>query len=298
MYELIQVSEHDFYIDCPSRMGIVKTGENEVVMIDSGNDASAAKKALRAIKENGWTLSAVYNTHSHADHIGGNRYLEDNTGCRIYACRAECDFIRHTGLEPQFLYGGFPAEELLNKFFMAKPSNAIEITAENIPAGWEIIPLPGHTNDQVGFLTPDRTAYIGDAVSSEETLSKYAISYVFDIETYLITMEKLRELDAACLVPSHAAHQKDINRLCDVNGRVVREVGESILSMLKDPCTHDELMKKVFDEYQITMSIPQYCLIGTTIKSYLLWMRKNGKTRCFIEDNRILWQAEKKEADQ
>ena len=38
MYELIQLSEHDFYIDCPAKIGLVKTDVNEVVLIDSGND--------------------------------------------------------------------------------------------------------------------------------------------------------------------------------------------------------------------------------------------------------------------
>lgn len=41
MYELIQISEHDYYIDCPSKMGIVRTGDEDVVMIDSGNDKDA-----------------------------------------------------------------------------------------------------------------------------------------------------------------------------------------------------------------------------------------------------------------
>ena len=291
MYELIQVSEHDYYIDCPSRMGIVKTGENEVVMIDSGNDASAGKKALRVIQANGWQLKAIYNTHAHADHIGGNKYLQDNTGCRIYANEKECDFIRHTELESGFLCGGYPAAELMNKFFYAKPSVVDQVSCENLPEGFEIIFLPGHTEDQVGFLTPDRTAYIGDALVSEETLNKYAISYVYDIETYLETIEKVRSLEATCFVPSHAVHQTEIRTLCDVNSRVVKEVGAEILKMLKAPCTHDMILKKVFDRYGISMSIPQYCLIGTTVRSYLFWMRKKGSIRSVIDDNQIFWTA-------
>lgn len=290
MYELIQVSEHDHYIDCPSRMGIVKTGGNEVVMIDSGNDASAAKKALRVIKENGWELKAVYNTHSHADHIGGNRYLQENTGCRIFANGKECDFIRHPEMEPHMLCGGYPAEELLNKFFMAKPSQAEQITDDVLPEGWSVIPLPGHSEDQVGFITPDKTAYIGDALASEETLSKYAISYTFDIGSCLSTIEKLKETDASCFVPSHATHRYDIAPLCEVNTRVMLEVAKRIRGMLIEPCTHDELMKKVFDAYEISMSIPQFCLIGTTVRSYVLWMREKGMADCTIRDNRILWQ--------
>ena len=49
MYELIQVSEHDFYIDCPAKIGLIRTGDREVVLIDSGNDKDAGKKVYRIL---------------------------------------------------------------------------------------------------------------------------------------------------------------------------------------------------------------------------------------------------------
>ena len=53
MYELIQVTESAYYLDCPSKIGIVKVGEDEVVLIDSGKDRSAAKRRGRC-----WTGKA------------------------------------------------------------------------------------------------------------------------------------------------------------------------------------------------------------------------------------------------
>ena len=75
MYELIQVSEHDYYIDCPAKIGLIKTGDAEVILIDSGSDKDAGKKILKILDANAWVLKAVYNTHSHADHIGGNKLM-------------------------------------------------------------------------------------------------------------------------------------------------------------------------------------------------------------------------------
>ena len=85
MYELIKLTEHDYYIDCPSKIGIYKRDNGEVFCIDSGNSRDTGKKVLRIINENGWTLKAVLNTHSHADHIGGNAYLQSKTGCKVFA---------------------------------------------------------------------------------------------------------------------------------------------------------------------------------------------------------------------
>ena len=73
MYELIQVSESCYYIQSPAKIGLVKTGEDRVVLIDSGNDKDAGKKIRKHLDANGWTLEAIFNTHSHADHLGGNQ---------------------------------------------------------------------------------------------------------------------------------------------------------------------------------------------------------------------------------
>ena len=35
MYELIQVSEHNYYIQCPAKIGLVKLNDTEVCLIDS-----------------------------------------------------------------------------------------------------------------------------------------------------------------------------------------------------------------------------------------------------------------------
>lgn len=128
MYELIQISEHNYYIQSPAKIGLVKLNETEVCLIDSGNDKEAGRKVRQILDANGWRLRTIYNTHSNADHIGGNQYLQKQTGCEIYTPGIECDFTRHTVLEPAFLYGGYPPKDLRHKFLMAKESDAKELT--------------------------------------------------------------------------------------------------------------------------------------------------------------------------
>ena len=87
MYELIQVSEQSYYIQSPAKIGLVKLNEKNVCLIDSGNDKDAGKKVKRILAENGWCLTAIYNTHSNADHIGGNKYLQGQTEIGRASCR-------------------------------------------------------------------------------------------------------------------------------------------------------------------------------------------------------------------
>ena len=120
MYELIQVTKNCYYVESPAKIGIVKTNDDDVILIDSGNDKDAGKKLKRILESNKWNLKAIFNTHSNADHIGGNKYLQSQTGCKIYAPGIEKDFTRHTILEPAFLYGGNPPKELMHKFLLAQ----------------------------------------------------------------------------------------------------------------------------------------------------------------------------------
>lgn len=167
MYELIQVSEKSYYIQSPAKIGLVKLGEKEVCLIDSGNDKEAGRKVRKLLDENGWSLKAIYNTHSNADHIGGNKYLQGQTGCKIYVPGIECAFTSHPVLEPAFLYGGYPFKNLRHKFLMAQESQAEYLTEECLPEGFKLIMLPGHFFDMAGFRTPDDVVYLADCLSSK-----------------------------------------------------------------------------------------------------------------------------------
>ena len=92
MYELIQISEQSYYIQSPAKIGLVKLNEQDVCLIDSGNDKDAGRKVRQLLAANGWRLTAIYNTHSNADHIGGNKYLQGQTGCKVYVPGIDCAF--------------------------------------------------------------------------------------------------------------------------------------------------------------------------------------------------------------
>lgn len=71
MYELIRVAGETYYIQSPAKIGLVRLNEREVCLIDSGNDRDAGRKIRQLLDANGWKLTAIYHTHSNADHIGG-----------------------------------------------------------------------------------------------------------------------------------------------------------------------------------------------------------------------------------
>lgn len=290
MYELIQVSENSYYIQSPAKIGLVKLNDTDVCLIDSGNDKSAGRKIRQILDANGWHLTAIYNTHSNADHIGGNKYLQEQTGCRIYAPGIECDFTRHPVLEPSFLYGGCPSKELRHKFLMAQESDAEYLTGRQLPDGFELIPLPGHFFDMAGFRTPDDIVYLADCLSSRETLDKYQIGFIYDIEAYLNTLEMVKSMTAKLFIPAHADATEDISELAQYNIDKVWEIAEKIIEICKEPLCFEQILQRLFTEYNLVMNFEQYALIGSTVRSYLSWLKDTGRLQARFEQNMLLWE--------
>lgn len=291
MYELIQVLNNTYYINCPAKIGLYLDGDKGVYLIDSGNDKEAGRKVRQILDKNGWALRAILCTHSHADHIGGCKYLKAQTGCKVYAPGVERDFTRHTLLEPALLYGGFPPKALRHKFLMAQESDADELASAELPEGFEIIPLPGHCFEMVGFRTPDNVVFLADCLSSRATLEKYRIGFIYDVQAYLDTLEKVKSLSGAFFVPAHAEACEDVSELAQYNIDTVNEIAGRIKSICTQPVNFEALLKRLFDEYALELSFEQYALVGSTVKSYLAWLMDKVQLKAECESNLLLWEA-------
>lgn len=291
MYELIQIAPRTYYIQSPARIGLVETTPGHVVLIDSGNDKEAGRKVRQHLDKQGWTLDAIYNTHSNADHIGGNAYLAKQTGCQIYTAGIETCFTRHPILEPAFLYGGYPCKDLRHKFLLAQASEAQPLRAELLPEGFEMIPLPGHFFDMIGLRTPDDVVFLADCLSSRATLDKYQIGYIYDVAAYLDTLERVKTMQAALFVPAHADATEDIAPLAQYNIDKVHQIAADILSICARPTDTENILRRLFDAYQLTLNFEQYVLVGSTVKNYLSWLYDNGRLSVSFDDNLLRWQS-------
>jgi len=163
----------------PTNIGVLALGDGSATLIDSGNDDDAGRKILRACEAESLHVSLIANTHSNADHCGGNAFIQARTDCRIAASRQESAFIENPALEPSFLWGGYPLPPLRNKFLLAKSSRVTDLLDAPCPVpgtGIHAFPLPGHFIGMVGFMTPDKVFFAADAVASPRYSKNTAIT--------------------------------------------------------------------------------------------------------------------------
>jgi len=291
-----KISERVYYIPNPANIGVVKDGEKSAILIDSGLDDDTGKKVLKLLEENGLVPKAIINTHSHADHCGGNKYIKEKTGAMIYAPEVESAIIQYPSLEPLYLFSGAsPLKDLQNKFLMAHPSNVDyvikkderKLKFDEIELG--IVPLPGHSPNQIG-VEADEVLFCADSLFSEEVIKRHKIPFYADVDKARETLRFLRNSRYKFYVPSHAEPRESLTELVDANLEAIDRVEKYLLDDFHGRRTTEQVLKDVCNHYQISIKgTQQYYLMNTVIMAYLSSLHGRGKLKAEVSDNALFW---------
>ena len=273
-------------------------------LIDSGGSEKDARKIEKILDEHFTDrhLRAVINTHSHADHTGGNAYFAEKTKCEIWMPYLEKGSVENTLLQPSLAWGGFPLPELRTSYYVPAHCEATRvIRAEEcveLSDGKKIrfIALPGHYFEMLGVMCtiPDGKCafFAGDAVFGKKVNAKFSIPFMHHIFSFLVTLEKLRSVRADRYVPSHGDAVTRIDETVEMNEIAVLQTISCIMKILKKkPHTAEELLTEVANANGISMKLAQYVLIGSTLRSFLTCLYEKGRITYEIADNKMLWKA-------
>lgn len=290
--ELTHLAGNTWYIPAPSNIGLY-VRETEVFLIDSGNDKDAGRQINKLITERGWTLRMIVNTHSNADHIGGNAFLQNKTGCSVAATRKEAPFIEYPELEPSFLYGGYPSPAMRNKFLLAKPSRVTDLIEEEGPVpGTPLtaLSLPGHFFGMIGVRTPDGVLFTADALFPPSVLRKYHLFFLYDITAQFSTLERLENENAEIFVPGHGEPTGSLASLIAENREKIREILSFVTELCAQGRCFDDLLAETARHFDLTMDPNQYILIGSSLRSYLSCLCATGELEHLAEGGTMIWK--------
>lgn len=292
--ELEFVTENVGYIPGPVNVGVVRRC-GKAVVIDTGLDRDSGHGIKRVLEEQGLKPTAIINTHSHADHFGGNDYLVRNTGATVYAPSVESGIIQNPILEPVYLFhGAAPIKNLRNKFVLAKPSPVHHIlepgsvTIEGVDV--EVVPLQGHSLNQVGVLVED-VLFCADTVFSGRVIDKYRVPVVQDVGSHLATLERLGETCHSLYVPSHTKPVDDITPLVGRNLETMRTIIADLLALLGEEKTSEELQSMLCTLNGLDLDVvQQYYLIHTTVMAYLSHLHESKMVEILLRGNSLRWK--------
>lgn len=291
MLRLIQ--GRTYYLPGPVNIGVYLYPEGGATVIDTGLDDESGRRVLKALREaDALPLKHIINTHSHADHCGGNAFLQKRTEALTWATPLEAAIITNPYLEPFYLCGGDPFSALKNKFLMAKPSRVDRYLADENPelAPLTVVPLPGHAPGQVGVLTPDGVLFCADALFSAITLDKYYLPYFAQVRSALATLDKLAAFPADFFVPCHGELTADLGPALTANKTRLRAVSEHILTLLAAPHSREDVVALLATEKGILLSPDQYFLTTAAVAAHLAYLSEAGLVGYRFADGRLVWE--------
>ena len=264
--------------------------EGDCYLIDTGLDDEAGRKLLSNIKKLNFSIIAIINSHYHADHIGGNNFIQSRTNIKIFAPHDDLPFIKNPKLEPALLYGGDPLPKIQTRFLMAKPSTAETINETELPKELKIIPLPGHTEGMIGIRFGD-VFFVADAYIGLDTLTKYKIPYTYNPEVALSTLKSLKDNsnEELIFVSYHDEPSKKPEKVIDENINAITATKETIFDLLREETSIYDVTKKVLSKLKISVpNMDLFFLYESLIKGYLSWLARENVIEVKLKDNIVV----------
>jgi glyoxylase-like metal-dependent hydrolase (beta-lactamase superfamily II) len=264
-----QVLNNVYCLPGASNIGLVIAEGQQALLIDTGVGQRSGRQLLQLLEERGLHLVAILNTHGHGDHVGGNAYLVEHTGARVYAPLHDGIVLRYPEWGLLCTFGGAePIAELSTPRFAPHPCTVdVTVTEGELEIAGvtvQVVPLPGHTGTHTGYIV-DNVFFIGDILAGEAELANAPISYAYSITKQLIDHNIARLNDVLAFIKAYLA-------------RGGAEANELLLAV----CAH----------YGITIrNLREYYMLYPTLHSFLSHLNNCGEITHSVENNRLLWHT-------
>ena len=179
------------------------------VLIDTGYraDFDETKRLLSEVGTNISDVGLIISTHCHCDHIGGNKIIQDRSGCDIALHRVGKYFIemeddwsiwsRYYGQEADF----FRCTRILGD------GDVISIG----PHDFRVIHTPGHASDGIVLYNEEEKVLISSDALWEHDVPTITVRIEGStaVHSFEASLEKLSALDVDIVYPGHGKPFKD-----------------------------------------------------------------------------------------
>ena len=234
--------------------------DTDIVLLDTGIAASDREGLTALLEEHGLHPKGILCSHAHYDHVGNAAYLRCRYGCPIAMPMIEAaicaDATAFRANYETLTYGTiqsmFPEECFLSDVLISPDIDHLDFCGVR----FGLLPLPGHSAGQMGFITPDGTAYLADCLLGPEQLQRFKLPTIMHIARDLTVMESLRSLRCPAYVLAHKTSVTELGPVIDANIAAIHDKGRRLLSCLTDGMTADQCSMPTAVRRASTLMIP------------------------------------------
>jgi len=293
---LRKISGKTYAIEYPSAVGIFLIDDKSCILIDSGASSVYARRTLQIVEKMGVQVTGIINTHAHADHSGGNKYIQDAADCRIFASPIEAAYLNNPIMAAYVQSNSVPLNSIRNKFFSIPEGTVNSIIDEAVlniqGVDFIIWDLPGHTLGHVGVETPDNVLFTGDSIIDPKILIKHPVLHLDDVSMQIKTLQMLKNKRPGFVYLSHGGMVDNIEQVIDKNYEQLMNNLEVIGGIIEKACTREEVISKLAEIYGFQLKENSYFRLHATTAAYLAYLHNTGRVSVFMQEGRLLYSRQ------
>lgn len=184
--------------------------QKQVVLMDSGSRKADSDSLLSFLCKEGLTVRAVLTSHAHIDHTGTHSILQARYGAELYASLYTAAVLDDALNLKAYFYEDTYQEFLRHQKLMCCHTDQLilpgQTAVEVDGARFDILALPGHAPDHLGFVTPDCVCYLADLLLTDALLSTAKLPYTMCLGPDLKSKAKAYQMSYADYLLAHCGH--------------------------------------------------------------------------------------------
>ena len=301
--DLINIKGNTFYIKGGTNTGIYLFEDYTAVMIDPGLSGVRPKRIMKILANNNINLKFIVNTHEHDDHYGScNQFKLENHDIKILSSEYAKIYIDNPELFSKYIVGGrtnnFFNKGLKNEFLdNLKVDDTLDegkiILNREI---FEVIEFKGHTPGSIGIMTKDKILFIGDLLVSKDMLNKYDFLFVFDIEEYLKSLKKIRNIGFEYIVLGHGKNiisKEDSEELIEMHEKAINKYLSQIRIELNEPMGLEQLLKNIIVKNNLSYNYKEFYFYKSSLMSAISYLCDLDEIQYILKDGELLYYIQK-----
>ncbi len=271
-----------------ARIPMYQLDETRVIMVDSGVPDDG-KGILELLEENRLRVVAVLTSHTHPDHAGNHRLLQNHFGARVYMT----PLAKATMSDPMSMYAilGTKAgyHKSINRLGEGVRTDVVlpwedgEVSVEG--AVFRYITTAGHCAEHLCFITPDNVAYLGDAILSPKLIQSIRLPYCACLEPYMEALGRIEQLNCDKYILAHNSIEEDAREIVRITREVLEQRLNTLESLAETPVTIDELVRKFLIHTNADLtSWRSVNGVGFNAKTFTGYLVDHGRLKFVLED--------------
>lgn len=296
--ELKLIQGNTYYIRGGTNTGVYLFGADSAVVIDPGLSTVRGNKIANCLIENNRKSAYCITTHEHLDHFESYTGILDIFSECVFCCpKQSVPFIEIPTLFYTYVYGAHPHQKFFGNtkpevfdFVIGKQLTEERMSLED--GFLDVLDLSGHSHGMAGILTKDRVFFLGDALFDYNIIKKSDFPFIFHVENFLHSLEKIKHCDFDYGLIAHSKRpypKEEICHLADINAENVAKYLNQITTLLQTPRTREEVLAAIINDNDLHFNYKEYHYYYSTLGSMLSYLYDRNQISASLDKGMLYY---------